>query len=67
MRWYLYTTNNSKIIIIYELLLLLLLLLLLWQWRCMDAIWIPIQPASGVERNLGGPKANNSIASKVCT
>ena len=33
----------------------------------MDAIWIPIQPAWGVERNPGGPKANNSIASKVCT
>ena len=30
----------------------------------MDAIWIPIQPAWGVERNPGGPKANNSIASK---
>ena len=33
----------------------------------MDAIWIPIQPARGVERNQGGPKPNNSIASKVCT
>ena len=33
----------------------------------MDAIWIPIQPAWGVERYLGGPKANNSIASKVYT
>ena len=27
----------------------------------MDAIWIPIQPVWGVERNPGGPKANNSI------
>ena len=33
----------------------------------MDAIWIPIQPARGVERNPGGPKANNSIASNVYT
>ena len=33
----------------------------------MDAIWIPIQPAWGFERNPGGPKANNSIASKVYT
>ena len=33
----------------------------------MDAIWIPIQPALGVECNPGGPKANNSIASKVYT
>ena len=33
----------------------------------MDAIWIPIQPAWGVERNPGGPMANNSIASKVYT
>ena len=33
----------------------------------MDAIWIPIQPAWGVERNPGGPKANNSIPSKLCT
>ena len=32
-----------------------------------DAIWIPIQPAWGVERDPGGPKANNSIASKVYT
>ena len=29
----------------------------------MDAIWIPIQPAWGIERNPGDPKANNSIAS----
>ena len=33
----------------------------------MDAIWIPIQPAWGVERKPGGPKANNSIASSVYT
>ena len=33
----------------------------------MDAIWIPIQPAWGVERNPGSPQANNSIVSKVCT
>ena len=33
----------------------------------MDAIWIPIQPALGVVRNPGGPKANNSIASKIYT
>ena len=31
----------------------------------MDAIWIPIQPAWGVERNPGGPKANNCITSKM--
>ena len=49
------------------LLLLLLLLLLLWQWRCTDATWIAIQPAWGIERNPGSPKANNSIASKVYT
>ena len=31
----------------------------------MDAIWIPIPPAWGAERNPGGPKAINSIASKM--
>ena len=31
----------------------------------MDAIWIPIQPTWGVERNAGGPKANNSVTSII--
>ena len=32
-----------------------------------EDVWIPIQPDWGVERNPGGPKANNSMASKVYT
>ena len=31
--------------------------------KTLNAIWIPIQPAWGVERSPAGPKANNSIAS----
>ena len=31
----------------------------------MNAIWIPIQPTWSVERNPGGTKASNSIASKM--
>ena len=31
----------------------------------MDAIWIPIQQAWDVKCNPGGPKADNSIASKM--
>ena len=31
----------------------------------MDVMWIRIRPTWGVERNPGGPKANNSVTSII--